>query len=56
METYIWTLVVVMSLEAAGKMFYLSQGRLPERTLGVFVFDLFIGVCLAVWGIVVLLT
>lgn len=53
MSTYIWTIVGVLFFEAALKLICLAAGEIPKRTPATMATDLFIGVCLAVWGIMV---
>ena len=56
METYIWTIIIILSFENTLKLICLTKGKTPERTLGTMALDVFIGTCLVIWGVVALLS
>lgn len=50
MRAYLWTMLVLLVLEALGRALWISHGWYPKRTPGATVFDLIAGLCLAGWA------
>ena len=54
MQTFIWTILVLIGIEAMAKIICLAIGYLPPRNKGAIVVDVFIGVSILIWGAIVL--
>lgn len=54
METYIYWIVTILAVESAAKIILLATSKIPERTPMNMAIDVFIGIGLTVWGMIVL--
>lgn len=54
MAAFLWTMLVLLVLEAIARAIWLARGELPPRTRGATVVDLIGGVVLAGWAIALL--
>ena len=54
MNAFLWTMIVLLSLEAIGKVCWLARGDIPERKPGVVALDVIACVALLIWAVVLL--
>lgn len=54
MAAFLWTMLVLLVLEAIARGIWLARGELPPRTRGATVVDLIGGIALAGWAVALL--
>lgn len=54
MKTFVWTVVLLLAVEASAKLTRLAVNKFPERTRGETALDTAIAVGLIVWGAAIL--
>ena len=54
MSTFLWVMIVVMSLENIARLVSLATGKIPTRTPGPLAVDIVINTGLIVWAAVLL--
>lgn len=54
MKAFLWVILVLFALTAVGKALWLASGVYPSRTAGETVFDLVLGVVIAMWALALL--
>lgn len=50
MKAFLWTVLFLCAIESLGKASWIAKSHYPERTPGQTVFDLVVGILLAVWA------
>lgn len=55
MENFIIVVLIVIVVSVVGRLLALAQEALPMRRRALVAIDVFIGVCLIIWGLLVLI-
>lgn len=50
MKPYLWTMLVLHGLCTLGRLLWIAQGRLPNRTMGATAFDAVAGALFCAWS------
>jgi hypothetical protein len=56
MRAYLWTMLILLVLEAVGRVLWIARDDYPRRTRLATVIDLVVGLVLAAWVAHLLLT
>jgi len=54
MQTFLWTVLVLLALDALAALIWLARGRVPERRLSDAAITVVINVAFLVWAAVLL--
>ena len=54
MQTFIWTVLIYIGVEATIKIFCLAIGHMPPRNKGATAFDVVISFAVILWGAILL--